>query len=294
MKQEQRDTYLELCIPYILGRLNPGNKKQFEVHLRTGCKECTKELAELQNALALLPLALKQQTPPSGAKERLIAKAVSGTFEQPRPEKSRVEKSRPERAAKSQFSRRAVERVDVRTATAPKIQRSWYGYAAAVAAFFIILALGLYMNDLIKTIGKQNTRIVALQDELQWRDEALKILQSQRLDMVLMNGLEINPAGYGKIIWDPVKKMAIFQVTNLPTVPQGKDYQLWIIKNKKPVSAGVFSVTSEKEGGNYFKVMNLEVGEKKDFDAFAVTLEPKGGVPQPTGAMYLLGATAVN
>ncbi|MBI3586103.1 MAG: anti-sigma factor [Ignavibacteriales bacterium] len=294
MKQEQRDTYLELCIPYILGRLNPGNKKQFEVHLRTGCKECTKELAELQNSLALLPLALKQQAPPSGAKERLITKAVSGKFEQPRPEKSRVEKLRPERATRPQLSRRAPEQIEAHTATAPPAQRSWYGYAAAVAAFFIILAFGLYMNDLIKTIGKQNTQIVALQDELQRRGEVLKILQSQRIEIVFMNGLETNPAGYGKIIWDPIKKTAIFQVANLPAVPQGKDYQLWIIKNKMSISGGVFSVTSEKGGESYFKVMNLDVGEKKDFDAFTVTLEPKGGAPQPTGVMYLLGATATN
>ncbi|MBI3578699.1 MAG: anti-sigma factor [Ignavibacteriales bacterium] len=294
MKEEQRHTYLELCIPYILGRLNPGNKKQFEAHIRTGCKECTKELAELENSLALLPLALKQQAPPAGAKERLIAKAVSGKFELPRPEKSRAEKGRPERTAKPEISKRAEDAVVARMATAPKVQRSWYGYATTFAAILIIAALGLYTNDLIKTIGKQNAQIVALQDEVQRRGEVLKILQSQRIDMVLMNGLEVNPAGYGKIIWDPVKKTAIFQVANLPVVPQGKDYQLWIIKNKKPVSAGVFAVTSEKEGGSYFKVMSLEVNERKDFDAFAVTLEPKGGVPQPTGAMYLLGATAKN
>lgn len=294
MKQEQRHTHLELCIPYILGRLNPGNKKQFEAHLRTGCKECTKELAELQNALALLPLTLKQQVPSSGANARLITKAVGGKFEQPRPEKSRIEKSRPERTVKPQIARRSPEPIETTATTAPTVQRSWYGYAATFAMILIIVAFGLYINNLIKTIGNQNTQVVALQDELQRRGEALKILQSQRIEMVLMNGLEVNPTGYGKIIWDPVKKNAIFQVANLPAVPQDKDYQLWIIKNKKPVSAGVFTITSGKGGEIFFKLMNLDVGEKKEFDAFAVTLEPKGGVPQPTGAMYLLGATTVN
>lgn len=76
----------------------------------------------------------------------------------------------------------------------------------------------------------------------------------------------------------------------MPTIPSNKDYQLWAIKGKKPTSAGVFSVSSEKQKENFFQVLNLAVRDRRDVDAFAVTLEPKGGLPQPSGPMYLLGS----
>ncbi|MEK6757201.1 MAG: anti-sigma factor, partial [Bacteroidota bacterium] len=72
MKTEERHSYLELCIPYVFGRLNPGNRKQFEAHLATGCDPCTKELAELHEAMALMPLLLKQQAPPSAVRDRVL------------------------------------------------------------------------------------------------------------------------------------------------------------------------------------------------------------------------------
>ena len=89
-----------------------------------------------------------------------------------------------------------------------------------------------------------------------------------------------------------MKKTAFFQVANLPAVPTDKEYQLWVIRKEEKIPSGVFAVRSEREG--YFNVMNLDVATKSDFDAFAITLEPKGGSPQPTGAVYLLGTTAIN
>lgn len=269
MKNDQRHKYLELCIPYILGRLTAGNRKQFEAHLKSGCPECTRELAELQEALSLLPLMARQQSPPARIKDRLMATVSVGGGAAARPQAK-------------------VEPILVAQ------QRPWFGYAVAAVFLLVVIILGIYTNDLISTIGVKDQQIVELRDELQRKEEILKVLQSPKIDVVLMNGLEPSPAGYGKIIWDPVKKVAIFQVSNLPTVPQDKDYQLWIIKDKKPISAGVFAVTNEKEKEVFFKVMDLAVSEKKDIDAFAVTLEPKGGVPQPTGKMYLLGTTATD
>lgn len=267
MKTEQRHTYLDLCIPYLLGRLTAGNRKQLEAHLKTGCDQCTRELAELQEAMTLLPLMTRQQTPSPKLKSHIMGALSSG--------------GRPAPSAK--------------TVTEPSIalphQKPWFGYAIAAVFLLMVIVLGVYTNDLIQTIGVKEQQIVELRDELQRKEEIVKVLQSPKIDIVLMNGLEASPAGYGKIIWDPAKKVAIFQVSNLPTVPEDKDYQLWIIRNKQPVSAGVFAVTNEKEKEAFFKVMDLAIGDKKEIDAFAVTLEPKGGVPQPTGTMYLLGST---
>ncbi len=273
MKNEH-NRYLGLCLPYALGRLNPRNRRFFEDHLKAGCDECNKELAEIYEAMSVLPLSLPSRAVPPHIRYKVMAAAQTGG-----------------RAAKQ-----VEQRTQKLVTESPSQQRPWYGYAMAIASVVIVVALGLYTNSLINRIGSQEQllstqqqQIVALKDEVQQKEELLKVLQAPKIDMVFMNGLPPSPAGYGKIIWDPVKKVAIFQVANLPLAPADKDYQLWIIKNKIPISAGVFSVRDEKEKENYFKVLALDVTDKKEVDAFAVTLEPKGGSQQPSGAMYLIG-----
>ena len=52
-------------------------------------------------------------------------------------------------------------------------------------------------------------------------------------------------------------------------------------------SAGVFSQTKSGK----VQVWSAEVPAKTEPKAFAVTIEPAGGVPQPTGPKVLLGAS---
>lgn len=278
MKNEH-NRYLGLCLPYALGRLNPRHRRFFENHLKTGCTDCNEELAEIYEAMSLLPLTLSPKPVPPSLRYKVMAAVQTGAG----------------------AGKQAEQRTEKPVAEAVTTQRPWFGYAVATASVVIVVALGLYTNSLINRIGTQEQllatqqqELVALRDEVQRKDELLKVLQAPRIEMIFMNGLEPSPAGYGKIIWDPAKKVAIFQVANLPLAPADKDYQLWIIKNKKPIPAGVFSVREEKEKENYFKVLALDVTDKKEIDAFAVTLEPKGGVPQPSGTMYLLGSPAAN
>ena len=73
----------------------------------------------------------------------------------------------------------------------------------------------------------------------------------------------------------------------LPTLPSDKDYQLWLIKNNTPVNAGIFSVSSQDD--KFFKIEQMADISEQSANAFAVTMEPKGGMPQPTGDMYLMG-----
>ncbi len=273
MKTEERHSYLELCIPYVFGRLNPGNRKQFEAHLATGCDPCTKELAELHEAMALMPLLLKQQAPPSAVRDRVLAKTPTGRVEQPTVTKKPSEAQEKEREG----------------APVARSPQRWYGYALAILSILIIIVLALFVSDLSNTIGGQERRVVELQGELQRKDEVLSVLRSERLEVVLLNGLEPNPAARGKIVWDPVKKIAILQFVNLVITPANKEYQIWMIKTGRSTSAGTFTVMNEKEKESFFKVMNLGVGEKQEIDGFSVTLEPKGGSAQPTGAAYLRG-----
>ena len=70
--------------------------------------------------------------------------------------------------------------------------------------------------------------------------------------------------------------------------PQGSDYQLWAIVGGAPASLGV--VKADAAGHAMMRLEN--VGEPKLLAAFAISLEPAGGSPNPnapTGPVVMLG-----
>ncbi len=173
---------------------------------------------------------------------------------------------------------------------------SWYRVALAASFIFICTSLGLlfYSQSLVgnlqsqsETIAQQETTIQALKTEMGRKEELLTILEARDVDLVVMGGMkERSPNSYGKVVWDKKGGRALLQVANLPSVPSDKDYQLWFIVDGKPISAGVFAI-DDTNRDNFFKIEQLQSSATKG--AFAVTMEPKGGMPQPTGNMYLHG-----
>jgi len=270
-KPEERHAQLELCIPYVFGRLNPGNRKQFESHLATGCEQCKRELAGLYEATGLLPLLLKQETPPPDVRQRLLSRISSK-----KPEPQRAERVAPQQGKRA-------ESPTVRP------ERPWYLYVSLIIGALLIVALVIFVNELVGTTTTQEKQIADLRGELLQNQDALGVLKAEKVEEVTLAGAVPGSSAYGKILWDPARRAAILQVANLPVPPQGNQYQLWVLKEKKYLSAGLFDVTREKD--NELKVMTLPVGEKQELENFTVTVEPKGGSGQPTGAVQLRGST---
>ena len=102
--------------------------------------------------------------------------------------------------------------------------------------------------------------------------------------VVSLSGSDMAKSAGAFILFDPVTKKAWLYAFNLPALPNGKVYQLWAIDDK-PVSAGVFGLDTGQKGR--MLIRNLQ--EFPRMKKFAVTVEPDGGVPQPTGAIYLVG-----
>ena len=272
VKTEERHAQLELCIPYVFGRLNPGNRKQFEAHLATGCEQCRTELSGLYEGIALLPLLLRQETPPSGVRQRLLGRLSS-------------KKSEPQRSERPQPQQQREKPVT----PSLRPERPWYLYASIIIGILLIIALIIFVNQLVGTTGSQEKKIADLQSELQKGQEAVGILQAERLEMLPLVSAIPGTAMYGRILWDPAKRNSLLQTSNLPPEPEGKQYQLWILKEKKEYSVGVFDVTTEKS--STMTMMPLPVGDTKEIEGFSITLEPKGGSSQPTGTVQLSGAT---
>jgi len=110
----------------------------------------------------------------------------------------------------------------------------------------------------------------------------LSIALDTSTNFIELKGLPLSPTASAMVLWNSNSHDVFIDVKNLPTPPADKQYQLWALHNGQPVDAGVFDVA---DSINLQKVKNIEAAQ-----AFAVTLEKKGGVPSPTmDAMYLLG-----
>jgi anti-sigma-K factor RskA len=87
-----------------------------------------------------------------------------------------------------------------------------------------------------------------------------------------------------RALWSRQRGM-VFTASNLPPLPPGRVYQVWVVTAQAPVSAGLLTPDAQGGGSVYFETP-VDIAPPV---AVAVTLEPAGGVPAPTGARYLIG-----
>ena len=135
----------------------------------------------------------------------------------------------------------------------------------------------------IETLKEQNRMLEQHNNKL---NTEIAALASGDTRMISLAGQHVSPAASARVFLEPSKRRAIVLFTNLPDNPNDKSYQLWIIRadQAQPQSAGVFDVTPQ--GNASITIENLPVDTQ--IKAMAVTLEPKGGVAQPTNANYYL------
>src|SRR5262249_11446145 len=91
------------------------------------------------------------------------------------------------------------------------------------------------------------------------------------------------PQANAKIVWDKKNQVWKIFIFDLPAPPSGKSYQLWWVANNQKISAKVFSTET-------VLTVVLPPQALDGLALTAVTLEPKGGSPQPTGKFYLKAA----
>jgi anti-sigma-K factor RskA len=89
------------------------------------------------------------------------------------------------------------------------------------------------------------------------------------------------------VFWSERARRGIIVASNLAPLPADRQYELWVFHDGKPVNAGVFDV--DPNGRALFESSEFP---KPKADMFAVTVEPRGGVPAPTGPIVLAPKTS--
>jgi anti-sigma-K factor RskA len=150
----------------------------------------------------------------------------------------------------------------------------WLPLAAA-----IVLAIGaaVYAVRLQRQMGDLQTRF----DQAQATTAVLAAPDLARIDL---QGQAVAPDARARALWSRSRGL-VFTAANLPPAPAGKAYQVWVVTAQAPISAGLLT-TDQSGGGSQYYVTPPDIAPPV---AVAVTLEPSGGVPAPTGERYLIG-----
>ena len=115
-------------------------------------------------------------------------------------------------------------------------------------------------------------------------EDLLRILSSPTAKMADLHGTDAAKDAYALVFVEPETRRGFFYANNLPSLPAGKTYQLWVITDK-PISAGMFTLDHGHKG----RLLMRDLPVVRRIKKFAVSLEPEGGLPQPTGSIYLAG-----
>jgi anti-sigma-K factor RskA len=105
------------------------------------------------------------------------------------------------------------------------------------------------------------------------------------LRVVNLDGTQSTPGASGMIVMSKNGEYGTLVVDHLPALSPEQQYQLWLIRDGKRTSGGVFSVSSE----GYASLVVTSPRPLDDYSAFGVTIEPAGGSPGPTGEKVLGG-----
>jgi len=268
---DRHDAVKALLTDYVLGEMNAAGRRDVETHLAS-CVECATETRELAHAFHHLALAAPAATAPSALRERVLA-------EFPR-----------EHAAPSG----AVGDGEWQTRRASSPLRYWLAAAAVV-----ILGLGTLLAvsyrrtaEIEEALTRVRIEEEALQDRLATiagqGDLAVAILTAPDMRRVDLTGVDASRGAVSRAYWSQTRGLLIV-ADRLPAPPPGRGYQVWLIAGSAPgpVSAGMLAEQGEGRG---MLIVPPPEGIGGGAVTIAVTDEPDGGRPAPTGGKHLLGS----
>ncbi len=241
------EDYKEMIPARALSALDAAEERALNEHLEN-CDECRKDLDEWQGTAATLAVVADPIEPSPKVRERILNEV------------------RKENSASEVIPFRSTSR---------NIWRS-FGSLGAMAAvvLFTALIVGLVV------LWRENS---AVKDDLALANEFIQLAKTPGAKVSELQGVDLGSGATATLAYDKTGH-AMLRADRLPSVPQGKAYQLWFIVGKNPPMPGkTFSPDSAGKG----VLKDQMPKEALDSAIFAITLEPEGGSSAPTSTIYL-------
>ncbi len=200
------------------------------------CQICSEELAELRAATAVLALDVPRHAPSPGLRASLMD------------------------TVRAEAAEREVEAAAQAPSASPRprpVRRSWRewlrpGPAIAVACALVVLLIGVTI--VLRDAGTPAPQVA----------------------IVAISGTSDAPGVTGRVVYLADEDTAIVNLSRLPPLQAGEAYQLWVLRNGRATSAGLFEQTAATEAR---RVVTGIAGA----DALAVTAQPRSNRTSPEG-----------
>jgi anti-sigma-K factor RskA len=250
---------------YSLDALSPDERAAIDAHLST-CTDCRTELRALTEAATamshIVPSRPMDPVRSAEIRQRLLDRSKKDATD--------VRPIRPvEKAA--------------RPSTLP-----WWIAAAAAAAFVVAMvqrgSIVQERDDVRTALAAESLRVAQLRDTLAERERMLLALAGP--DVKVVDLVANNRRPNARMFWAQATNTWTMFAHDLPVPAAGRTYQLWLItRDGQRISAGTFA---PDQAGN--AVVSAQYPLARDaLNMIAVTDEPAGGVPQPTGEVVIAG-----
>ena len=252
------ERFEELAAVHALGIPLEEDSAEFARHRTEGCSVCEELLSDFPAAAAALAIAAAPREPSPRVRERIL-RAIGPARGAPAPAPSSA-------------------------SVAP-----WL-LAAAAALVLAIVAfddarLRREREALESRAADLTARLSDARAEISRKALQARVLESDDVRILFLGGKDPQPAARARVFWSEKARRGILVAGNLASLPPDKQYELWVFIEGKPVPAGVFDADSS--GRALFESPSL--ASLPAAQNFAVTVEPRGGVPAPTGPIVLLG-----
>ncbi len=250
---------------YVLGDVSPEEKRQVE-DMALNHPAVKAELDEIERSMEFYA-EQNAVEPPEQLRSRIMNSLVTNLGDD------------------NTFTKKAPPLKDNIIALPAPRANSFYKYAFAACLALLLASVAL----LISVYGKlqdSNTQIAALQADKQhfantvsFKEDQLKIFRDTTYKFLKLKGTVHAPAASITIAWSPAKHKVLVDLgsVKMPENDKAHQYQLWALVGGKPVDLGVFDNSPDSTDMKEMKTI-----ASVSADAFAVTLEPRGGSPGPT------------
>jgi hypothetical protein len=234
------------------------------------CPQCGPELDALRQAMA----ALGNSTLPPRAPS-------TPDVEQ------RLKRIRMRLLARAQADRAPLDAARIR----PMRRSGVAPWLAAAAAILIVVLLLNQLRTATQALAQANQKAVAAVGAL---DTARAKIDQARREIDVLTGpatsvVGLNTTGAAEatalMFWDKTNNSWAFYGHHMPPAPAGKTYQIWLLTPTQKISAGTFTPAADSS-------VEVHATYALPHDALkgvAVSEEPTGGVPQPTGRIVIIG-----
>ncbi len=242
------------------------------------CPICGPELTALRDTMASLAAAAPPRAP-AGEVDARLARARARLL-------ARVNADRADRPISATGRGDGPQPLSLAHTRRPASLTPWVALAlaASMAGIAILMRDRAALERQLAAARDSVGMLGSARAQLAQRDSLLRRLTGPETVVVSLAASH-GPAASALMFWDRSANTWTLYARALPPPAPGKTYQVWLVTPTAKISAGTFTPSP---AGNAVVEATYPL-DRDSLRAVAVTEEPAGGMPQPTGPLVIAG-----